>query len=45
MENDGTISQAFSEVYSILENLETNLYNRIPKGFIKLVENNRDLRI
>ena len=40
MEN--TINQSFSEVYDIINHLEIELYNKIPKGFIKMVEQNRD---
>ena len=40
MEN--TISQAFAEVYDIIMHLEKDLYNKIPKSFLELLEKNRD---
>lgn len=40
MEN--TINQAFAEVYDIIMHLENDLYKKIPKSFIELVEQNRD---
>ena len=40
MEN--TMSQAFAEVYDIIMHFERDLYNKIPKSFIELVEKNRD---
>lgn len=40
MEN--TMNQAFAEVYDIIMHLEKDLYNKIPKSFIELVEQNRD---
>ena len=39
---DNTISQAFAEVYDIMMHFEKDLYNKIPKSFIELVEQNRD---
>ena len=39
---EGT-NQAFSEVYDIVHHMEETLYNKIPKGFIKMIEQNRDL--
>lgn len=43
MEN--TINQAFSEVYDIINHMEKSLYNKIPQEFIKMLYNNRDLRL
>lgn len=40
-----TINQSFNEVYDIINHMEENLYNRIPQGFIKMLYNNRDLRL
>lgn len=42
---DNTLNQAFSEVYDIFLNMDESLYSKIPKGFIKMVEANRDLRL
>ena len=39
-----TLNQAFSEVYDIILNMEETLYNKIPKGFIKMIKDNRDVR-
>lgn len=39
MEN---INQAFSEVYDIINHLDTKLYNRIPRGFIEMIKANKD---
>ena len=39
MEN---INQAFSEVYDIINHLDTKLYNRIPMGFIEMIKANKD---
>lgn len=38
-------NQAFSEVYDIISHMEAELYNKIPKKFISMIEENRDLRI
>ena len=35
-------SQVFSEVYDIIYHMEEELFNKIPKGFIKMVQQNRD---
>lgn len=35
-------NNAFSEVYSIINHLDKNLYNKIPKKFIECIENNRN---
>ena len=43
MEN--TTFQAFSEVYDIINHMEKSLYDKIPQGFIKMLYNNRDLRL
>ena len=40
-----TLNQAFNEVYDIILNMEEGLYNKIPKGFIKIIKDNRDMRI
>ena len=40
MEN--TMSQAFAEVYDIIMHLKKDLYNKIPKSFLELLEKNRD---
>lgn len=40
-----TINQAFSEVYNIIMHMEKEMYSKIPSGFIKMLEDNRDLRI
>ena len=40
-----TINQSFCEVYDIINHMEKDLYDRIPKGFIEMIKNNRDLRI
>lgn len=42
---EDTIRQAFSEVYDILNNLQDELYNKIPKKFIDMIEENRDMRL
>ena len=39
-----TTIQALSEVYSIINHLDNNLYKKIPNNFIKMIENNRDLK-
>lgn len=39
MEN---INQAFSEVYDIINHLDTKLYNRIPTSFIEMIKENKD---
>lgn len=41
---ENTTMQALSEVYSIINHLDKNLYKRIPNNFIKMIENNRDLK-
>ena len=38
----GTINQSFAEVYDIIMHLEKELYDKIPKNFIKIVESNMD---
>jgi len=40
-----TLNEAFSEVYDIIINMEESLYNKIPKGFIKMIKDNRNMRI
>lgn len=40
-----TTNQAFMEVYDIINHMEKSLYNKIPQGFIKMIYNNRDLRL
>ena len=35
-------SQAFSEVYDIVQYFEPNLYNKIPQKIIDLIRNNKD---
>ena len=45
MENFNTINQAFSEVYDIIMHMEKEIYSKVPNEFIKLLENNRDLRV
>ena len=42
---ESAIKQAFSEVYDIINHMEKSLYNKIPQGFIKMLYNNRDLRL
>ncbi len=39
MEN---INQAFSEVYDIINHLDTKLYNKIPMSFIEMIKANKD---
>lgn len=39
------LNQAFSEVYDIIKNMEEGVYNKIPKGFIKMIKDNRDMRL
>lgn len=34
--------QVCNEVYDIIYNMETELFNKIPKGFINIIEQNRD---
>ena len=41
---ENTTIQALSEVYSIINHLDNNLYKKIPDNFIKMIENNRDLK-
>ena len=41
---ENTTIQALSEVYSIINHLDKNLYKKIPNNFIKMIENNRDLK-
>ena len=41
---ENTTIQAFSEVYSIINHLDNNLYKKISDNFIKMIENNRDLK-
>ena len=40
-----TINQDFSEVSDIINHMEEELYNRIPKRFIEMIRENRDLRL
>ena len=35
-------NQVFSEVYDIIYHMEEELFNKIPKGFIKMIQQNRD---
>ena len=35
-------NQVFSEVYDIIYHMEEEIFNKIPKGFIKMIEQNRD---
>ena len=42
MVNINTTYQAFSEVYDIINHMEYNLYNKIPKQFIEMLERTRD---
>ena len=42
---DTTINQAFCEVYDIINHMEKSLYNKIPKGFIKMLYDNKDTRL
>ena len=37
------VNESFSEVLDILNHMETKLYNKIPKSFINLIEQNKDL--
>lgn len=37
--------QAFAEVYDVINHMEKELYIKIPQGFIKMLYNNRDLRL
>ena len=37
-----TISKSFSEVYDIINHLEENILKKIPKSFIKIIEEQRD---
>ncbi len=39
MEN---INQAYSEVYDIINHLDTKLYNKIPMSFIEMIKANKD---
>ena len=41
---ENTTIQALSEVYSIINHLDKNLYKKIPNNFINMIENNRDLK-
>lgn len=40
-----TINQSFSEVYDIVLHLDKELFDKIPKGFLDIIKNNRDMRI
>ena len=40
-----TTKQAFSETYDIISHMEENLYNKIPRKFVEMLKNNRDLRV
>lgn len=42
---DEMIRQAFSEVYDVIEHMENELIKKIPHGFIKLIQENRDMRL
>lgn len=37
------VKQAFSEVSDILNHMERELYEKIPKGFINMIEENKDM--
>ena len=39
---EDTINQSFTEVYNIINHFEEELYNKIPKKFINLIEQNMD---
>lgn len=39
-----SINQAFCEVYDILLHTKADLYAKIPKSFIKMIKENRDLK-
>ena len=41
-DNRNNINQAFSEVYDIVNHIEKDLYNKIPKKFIAMLEKNKD---
>ena len=41
-DNKNNINQAFSEVYDIVNHIEKDLYNKIPKKFIAMLEKNKD---
>ena len=41
-DNRNNINQAFSEVYDIVNHIEKDLYNKIPKNFIAMLEKNKD---
>ena len=45
MIENNTINQAFSEVYDVIMHMEEEMFNKIPKSFVKFVENGRDTRI
>ena len=38
----GTINQSFTEVYDIVNHLDTNLYDKIPNQFIEMLRQNMD---
>lgn len=39
---ENTIEQSFNEVYDIINHMNPNLYNKIPKSFIDMLEQKRD---
>ena len=41
---ENTIKYALSEVYSVINHLDRDLYKKIPNKFIKVIENSRDLK-
>ena len=42
---EGLSQKACCEVYDIILHMEEELYSRIPKKIIKIIETNRDKRI
>ena len=38
-----TINQAFSEVYDVINHMEKKMQEKIPKNFMNLIKDNRDL--
>ena len=38
-----TINQAFSEVYDVINHMEEKMQEKIPKNFMNLIKDNRDL--
>lgn len=39
---ENTTYQSFSEVYDIIKHMPSELYNKIPKNFLNLIEQSRD---